>query len=41
MNILRQLEIHFSLPGLRIRNLPEEQRRILSVHHHKLDETLR
>ena len=37
----RELEIHFALAGFRVRNLPEKQRRVLRVHHHKLDEALR
>ena len=37
----REIEVHLALACLRIRNLAEEQRGVLRLHHHELDEALR
>ena len=37
----REIEVHLALARLRIRNLAEEQRGVLRLHHHELDEALR
>ena len=37
---LRQLEVHFTLTGLRIWNLSQKKRRVLRLHHHEFDKAL-